>query len=59
MNIPKMERVPDNASFAEREEAYRRYCLLLVELNPSFFLPIGVVKRWWHFFKIEHPLTKR
>lgn len=40
-----------------RTQAYKEYCRLLVAANPGYFLPLGVKRRWWHFFKKEHPLT--
>lgn len=27
----------------------------IVRCNRQYFLPPGVEKRWWHFFKSEYP----
>lgn len=58
LHIPAIQPVGICASEKEKREAYIRYCVLLAELNPSRFLPVGVKKRWWHLFKTEHPLTR-
>lgn len=48
----------DNSIYKKcRTQAYKDYCRLLVAANPGYFLPLGVKRRWWHFFKKEHPLT--
>jgi hypothetical protein len=47
-----------DATEQERIEAHKAYCLELVSLFPRAFLPLGIKRRWYHFFKQEHPLTK-
>jgi hypothetical protein len=50
--------IQKDATDEERLNAYRAYCLEIVNLFPSAFLPLGEVKRWYHFFRQEHPLTR-
>jgi hypothetical protein len=50
--------VPPYATWADRLRLYDEYVTELVSANPEHFLPLGVKRRWWHFFKIEHPLTR-
>jgi len=57
LNIPPMRRYPEGADFETRSRMYWEYVNLLVDVNPSCFLPRGVKKRWWHLFKNEHPAT--
>ena len=57
--IPPIKPLPPNADAETRRRAYWEYVDLCVATNPSWFLPVGVKKRWWHFFKIEHPETSR
>ena len=57
LNIPPMKRYPPGADCETRNRMYWEYVNRLVDMNPSCFLPRGVRKRWWHFFKIEHPAT--
>lgn len=60
MNIHlNMKQLPLNANDETRRKMYNEYIDLYVAMNSSWFLPIGVRKRWWHFFKIEHPRTKK
>ena len=55
--IPPMRPYPPNATPERREEMYWQYVDLCVACNPLWFLPIGVKKRWWHVFNVEHPET--
>jgi hypothetical protein len=55
--FPKFEPVPEVATLEEREAMFRAWCERLVAANPSWFLPLGVRRRWWNV-AIEHPLTK-
>ena len=50
---PVVQNYPRNA------EGYLAYIDDLARLNRLSILPIGVRKRWWHLFKIEHPLTTK
>lgn len=58
MILPLFERVPDGATKELRREMYNKYVDEIVTLNPGRFLPLGVTKRWWHLFKLEHPRTR-
>lgn len=51
--------VADNATQEERLEAYFQWCEKSQQANPSFMLPLGVKKRWWHLLKSEHPFTTK
>ena len=57
--IPPIKPLPPNADAETRRRMYWEYVDLCVATNPSWFLPVGVRKQWWHFFKIEHPETSR
>lgn len=57
--IPTMNPLSPDADAETRRRAYWEYVDLLVAMNPSWFLPVGVKKEWWHFGKIEHPETTR
>lgn len=46
---PRFPNVRDHATYAE-------YCDEMVRLNPRNFLPVGVLRRWWHW-KLQHPRT--
>jgi hypothetical protein len=53
--IPPIQRVPEGASDAVRQEMHRAYVAELVKYNPGHFLPPGVRKRWWHLGRVEYP----
>lgn len=53
-----MKSVPQGATKEQCQQMYWRYVDEMVALNPRSFLPVGVRKRWWHFFKLEHPRTR-
>jgi hypothetical protein len=57
--IPPIKPLPPNADAETRRRMYWEYVDLCVACNPSSFLPVGVKRRWWHLFKIEHPETSR
>lgn len=38
-------------------ETFFLWCELWQKTNPTWMLPLGVKRRWWHFFKKEHPFT--
>ena len=57
--IPPIKPLPPNADDETRRRMYWEYVDLCVATNPSMFLPVGVKKRWWHLFKVEHPETSR
>ncbi len=58
IDLPTPKKLPRTATRDERAVEHARYCHELVSRNPQHFLPPGVRRRWWHFFLIEHPLTK-
>ena len=57
--IPPIKPLPPNADADTRVRMYWEWVDECVDMNPSYFLPVGVKKRWWHFLKIEHPETTR
>jgi hypothetical protein len=57
MILPPMPPLDISVAKKYSVKAYKDYCRLLVAANPGYFLPLGTKRRWWHFFKIEHPLT--
>lgn len=58
MNYVPMPRINHDATKEERMTAFKRYAESVVFANPTRFLPLGVRKRWYHVFIIEHPMTK-
>ena len=55
-----MRKVPADATPELRWKMYLEAQDELVRLNQSYFLPIGVRRRWWkpsHWLMVEHPRT--
>lgn len=57
--VPILKPLPEDAARETAERMLAEYEDEMVRLNPRWFLPLGVNRRWWHFFsvKIEHPHT--
>ena len=58
MRFPPMKRLPRGATIQDRADAYLNYIDQMVLMFGDRYLPLGTEKRWWHFGKLEHPLTK-
>lgn len=58
MRFPPIKPVPDDATQADRDRMLNEFKLAVVAMYPNCFLPVGVRKRWWHWFKMQHPLTE-
>lgn len=57
--IPPIKRLPQDADDKTRSQMYWEYVDECVAANRSWFLPVGVKRRWWHLFKVEHPKTTK
>lgn len=56
---PMMPKVPPSATAEDRLILFFDWCELNSKMNPSLNLPLGIEKKWYHFFKSEHPFTTK
>ncbi len=59
LTLPDMEPIPVGSTYEQRVKMLWDYEDKLARMNPRNFLTKGIKKRWYHFFKEEHPATKR
>lgn len=55
--IIHMKMLPPNPTPEIRAQFFISHMELLVAHNQDWYLPFGVKKKWYQFFKMEHPMT--